>query len=1052
MTEAIFLSYASQDADAARRICESLRAAGLEVWFDQSELRGGDAWDASIRKQIKECALFVPMISANTNAREEGYFRLEWKLAVDRSHLMADNKAFFVPVMLGDVSEPAALVPDKFRERQWSRLNDDQAIATFAARVSKLLAGSGVSSNNAPNAAPVLAKAASFAAAPTTMRTHGADEGFWVAVLPFKYRGSNADLAALAEGMSEDIVTGLSRFSYLRVIARGATLQLKSEAIDARAAGNALGARYVMEGNLRSAGTSLRVSVKLVDMNSGVTLWAETYERAFNPEDIFALQDDLVPRIVSTSGDRFGVLARSISDTVREFEPMQLSAYEALMRGFGYHHRLTPAEHLQARGALERAVDLAPANADCWAMLSWVYAHEYAHGFNVRPDSLERALTTARRSVDLAPSNALAQQALAVVFFFRKEMKACISSAERAITLNPLDASNEAIFLITFTGQWERGCTLIRNAMAVNPHHPRWYGVVLGINEYRLANYRGAVDEATAAVAPDVFWTNLLFAAAYGQLGELTSARHALRDALAQKPDLIHGTGDLLEKWFDLHLSARLLDGLAKAGLDAHTPAAKFTEPPVSSLDASIAVLAFANRSASVDDEYFSDGLADELLNVLAKIKGLRVAARTSAFSFKGKQTTVAEIGRALNVATVLEGSVRKSGNRARISVQLVKVSDGYHLWSETYDRTLDDIFAVQDDIAQAVVKELRSTLIGDVATVASNKTIIAEIASAAMDRSDNGEAQRLFLQGRYLLSRKSEEDLPRSVEYLQAAVALDPGFALAWAVLAEAKSDAAGWGTAPVHEANTQALTVAYKALALAPNLVQAHLSMASIQMRYQWDWVSAEASIQRALQLAPDNVDVLTSAMRLSFCMRHFDEAETFGQRAVALDPLNAASHRMLAMALFSAGKLDSAAGIMRQSLDISPDAIASRHILAIVLSAQGRYDEALAEAMLEKAEWARLTALTIIRWTMGTATDKLESNNALARLVEKHGLYSAVQISSLYAIRGDADATFLWLERAYQQRDSGLMYSNALPFFDPVKHDPRWSPFLKKMGLVD
>ena len=145
MTQAIFLSYASQDADAARRICAALRAAGLEVWFDQSELRGGDAWDQSIRKQIKECALYVPIISSNTQAREEGYFRLEWKLAVDRSHLMADNKAFFLPVILGDVSESTALVPDKFRERQWSRLNDEGTVAAFAARVSKLLAGSVVS-------------------------------------------------------------------------------------------------------------------------------------------------------------------------------------------------------------------------------------------------------------------------------------------------------------------------------------------------------------------------------------------------------------------------------------------------------------------------------------------------------------------------------------------------------------------------------------------------------------------------------------------------------------------------------------------------------------------------------------------------------------------------------------------------------------------------------------------------------------------------------------------------------------------------------------------
>ena len=151
MSQAIFLSYASQDADAARRICEALRAAGLDVWFDQSELRGGDAWDASIRKQIKECALFVPIISGNTQQREEGYFRLEWKLAEDRSHLMADNHTFFIPVILGEISEPAALVPEKFRERQWSRLNDDASTKAFAERVAKLASGSGASSKSASN-------------------------------------------------------------------------------------------------------------------------------------------------------------------------------------------------------------------------------------------------------------------------------------------------------------------------------------------------------------------------------------------------------------------------------------------------------------------------------------------------------------------------------------------------------------------------------------------------------------------------------------------------------------------------------------------------------------------------------------------------------------------------------------------------------------------------------------------------------------------------------------------------------------------------------------
>ena len=251
------------------------------------------------------------------------------------------------------------------------------------------------------------------------------------------------------------------------------------------------------------------------------------------------IQDNLVPRIVSTSADHFGVLARSISDAVREKPLDQLSPYEALMRGFGYRFRLTPEEHFAARVALERAVERAPANADCWAMLSWVYSHEHAHGFNPRPDSLDRALAAARRAVNLAPSNHVAQQALAVVLFFRRDVAGCRSAAERALALNPLDGSNEAIFLITFTGDWERGCGLIRWAMEQNPHHPRWYELILAINEYRVANYRGAVDEAVKANMPDGPWKTAVLAAAYGQLGEVEAARATLRTLSASDADFV---------------------------------------------------------------------------------------------------------------------------------------------------------------------------------------------------------------------------------------------------------------------------------------------------------------------------------------------------------------------------------------------------------------------------------------------------------------------------------------------------------------------------------
>ncbi len=226
----------------------------------------------------------------------------------------------------------------------------------------------------------------------------------------------------------------------------------------------------------------------------------------------------------------------------------------------------------------------------------------------------------------------------------------------------------------------------------------------------------------------------------------------------------------------------------------------KSTQPAADDA-ASIAVLPFANRSRGEEDEYFSDGLADELLNMLAKIRGLRVAARTSSFHFKGKNPTISEVGRALNVATVLEGSVRKAGDRVRMSVRLVKVADGYHLWSETYDRTLDDIFAVQDDITQAVVMELRATLMGGAVGPRPSTEIIAEVAAAARGRGHHAEAHRLFLQGRHFVDRATREGAEKGIAYLREALELDPGYALAWAEIGRAYSGEADQGWVPVEE-----------------------------------------------------------------------------------------------------------------------------------------------------------------------------------------------------------------------------------------------------------
>jgi TolB-like protein len=615
------------------------------------------------------------------------------------------------------------------------------------------------------------------------------DEGFWIAVLPFKYTGDDADLHALAEGLSEDIVTGLSRFSYLRVISRSSTSLFADSSVDVRAVGEELGARYVMEGTLRQAGKKLRVAVQLVDTESGAHLWAETYDRVFDPDELFALQDDVVPRVVSTCADHFGVLARAISEAVRSKSLEEITPYEALMRGFGYHFRLNVVEHAQARDALERAVEEAPSNADCWAMLAWVYAHEHAHGFNPRPESLDRALEAAKKAVDLAPANHLAQQVLAVALFFRKDAASCRNAVERALALNPLDGSNEAIFI------WDRGCDLVRRAMELNPHHPNWYGVMFAIDEYRKENYAGAVDEAVKSNAFDLFWTNWLLAAAYGQMGEAEAARKAIGDLLAQKEDFARTGRELMEKWFELELVEHFVDGLGKAGLDLDSPDGEPPEKPGPSTSAAvddqgivgIAVLPFADMSPAKDQDYFCEGMAEEIMNALVQVDGIRVPSRTSAFKAVEQGGDLKSIGRTLSVGQVLEGSVRVAGDRLRVTAQLTDVESGYQMWSERYDREAEDVFAIQDEIAAGVVEAVTSKLDSGDHTIQARAQV------------KDVEAYRHYLKGRHY--RYSKNDHANALKEYEKALALDPTHGPSWVGQAEVTILAAVYSLIPSPE-----------------------------------------------------------------------------------------------------------------------------------------------------------------------------------------------------------------------------------------------------------
>jgi serine/threonine protein kinase/Flp pilus assembly protein TadD len=501
---------------------------------------------------------------------------------------------------------------------------------------------------------------------------------------------------------------------------------------------------------------------------------------------------------------------------------------------------------------------------------------------------------------------------------------------------------------------------------------------------------------------------------------------------------------DRYQTALELSDELRLLRKTLESG---HVPPFKPTSSVVDT--PSVAVLPFANRSRDQEDEYFSDGLADELLNVLTKIRGLRVAARTSSFHFKGKNATIAEVGRALNVATILDGSVRKAGNRVRISVQLVKVSDGFHLWSETYDRSLEDIFAVQDDIAQSVVKELRTTLIGQSPDSKTSGETKAEVAAAARGRGESGEAHRLLLQGRFLINRFTHQDVLHGIEYIRQALDLDPGYALAWAWLSSAYSYQAEYGWAPISEGYHRARKAAARALELEPELAEGYLALQTIQVSHDWDWKGADASCRRALELAPGNAEVLRAAGGLAGRLGRQQDAATLLRRAIGQDPLSPRSYNKLGTICRRAGMLSEAEEAFRTSLEVSPQRVATRRSLGRVLLAQGRKEEALAEVKNEPEEWARLTGLAAVLDACGR---RPEADQALHELTEKYAWSSAYQIAEIHAARGETESAFEWLECAYAQRDPGLSDVKVEPDFALLHGDPRWGAFLRRMGFED
>jgi serine/threonine-protein kinase len=870
------------------------------------------------------------------------------------------------------------------------------------------------------------------------------EEGFWVAVLPFKYVGGNADLSALADGLTDEIVTGLSRFSYLNVISRSSTSRYANEFFDIRSAGKELGARYVMEGNLRQAATKLRLAVQLVDAKTGAHLWAENYERAFSPETFFELQDELVPRIVSTVADQYGALVHSMSESLRGRSAGEYSAHEAVLRAFGYQERFTLEEHGEVREILEAAIARAPSHSDCLAELSFVYWHEYVFGYNPRPDPLGRAHAAAQRAVASAPSSHFAHSALASVLFFHKNFPAFRPAAERALALNRMDSSTAAILgtMIAYAGDWEYGVAVVERAKQLNPHHPGWYHYLAVYDAYRRHNYRSALANALKVNMPGYYWPHATLAAVYGQLGEEQRARAALRELHALLPNFGAMAREEYGKWNDAEFTEHLLDGLRKAGLSI--PALSFAErksihsnQSLTVPEKSIAVLPFANTSGDPNNEYFSDGLSEELIGVLAKVRALKTIGRSSSFLFKGTADDSRAIGQKLGVANLLEGSVLKQGRRVRIVAELIDAADGRALWTETYDRELKDVFAVQSEIATAVTDQLKIKLFG-----ATQK-------SDAEPSNDNLAAYNAFQQGNFYLTHGNAGDFRKAIEFYDEAIRLNSSYALAYANLSRAwlLLGEAALGGDELAVAYGKARSAARTALSLAPNLSEAHEAMGLCLADADFNFEAAGIEFQKAEELAPAAARPKNALTFLLFEEGRLKEGEEMARKALALDPLVLGPYFNLGRILIARQSYDEAETVLRKAIELAPKAARSHMQITNIHLLRGNIAAALEEARLEPPGFWQDYALALAQQAQG---DGAAADAALQKFIETYSVQGPFQIATIYALRREPAEMFAWLDRAYTGRDAGLLQLLTAPFIHNYRGDPRFAALCQKLNL--
>ena len=752
-----------------------------------------------------------------------------------------------------------------------------------------------------------------------------------IAVLPFANLSGDPDQEYFADGISENIITALSLIPEMFVIARNSTFAYKGKPVKIQQVSEELGVRYILEGSVQRSGDRIRVTAQLIDATTGHHLWAERYDRKL--KEVFALQDEITLRILTA----LQVKLTEGEQAIRMSTTDNLEAWGNVIKGSSLFEQFEPQSNSRARQFFLKAVKLDPNWDVAWTLLGWTYWAETRFGWAESPaESIKRAVEIAKKVTAINDTLPELHLLWSCIYLLQGDDEKAIQAGKQAIALGPNNALSHALLAnaMNYAGMFEKAITLAERAMRLSPYSSPWYLMVLN-NAYRMA---GRYEEALVSEKQylnrclkgecNPFMAHMGLAATYANLGRIEEARVHSKEMLKIEPGFSLEEARKILKFKNPVHTESAINALRLAGLPKHSTLPLPDKP-------SIAVLPFTNMSEDPNQEYFSDGITEDLITDISKVSGLFVIARHSVFTYKGKPVKVKEVGRQLGVRYVLEGSVRKAGDRVRITAQLVDAKTGGHIWAERYDRDLKDIFALQDEVTQKIVNAMVVKLTGDEQKRLRHKG------------TDNLEAYDFLLRGEDYFYRFAKKANSKAREMFERAIELDPKYAAAYTYLGFSHwmEFAFGWSK------EVRTLDLAFKNAQIAISLNElgpkAHLLLGKIYLwKKQHDQAIAE--VEKTIALNPNNADGLASLGEiLGFAKRPVEAIELL-KKAIRLNPIPPVWYfHSLGHAYFLAGSYGQAVAALQRVLNRNPNFWPAHIYLAASYVELGQEDKARAEA---------------------------------------------------------------------------------------------------------